>query len=158
MTLSNQVLQTIDQWGTFADEPHALAVSSERVVLTGEVVTADCLSCSLTRLHLEPRSRRELTAEELTEWGDRLAHRVRYLLEAVETVEHDASSGKLLLRSTPPEQKSAATLYYELILESPGQLTLERCRIQDKVRTTEPMHLTRQVLEKLLDDLDATAP
>lgn len=160
MTLGLHAVRTLDKWGSFADEPHTLAVSSERFVLRAEVVTADHLSCSIRELRMEPHAPLQLTADQLSQWAARIAKQVRYLLEAIETVELDKATGRLLLRSVPPEKKSGATLYYELLLEAPGRLTIQRHRVGDQERcgTGEPMHLTRQLLEKLLDDLVATAP
>jgi hypothetical protein len=111
-------------------------------------------------LRVKQRNISPLRPDELQAWGDRVAKRVRYLLEAIETVELDAAHGRLLLRSAPPERKpDGVVLYYELVLESEGILTIERRRFDptDRSRSREPLHCTRELLEKLIDDLAATA-
>jgi hypothetical protein len=119
------------------------------------------LSCSLSGLRLRLREPAALDPEDLKQWGDRIAGRIRYLLEALETVELDVPQGKLLLRSTPPEKRpDGSVLYYELQLSSAGELELSRRRYDGAARAVAPdrMHVTREVLQKLLNDLASTAP
>ena len=161
MTLGQKAIATLEEWGAFTDDRRSLTVEADRFTIVGEVTAADKLSCSLSELRLQPRQPAQLTVDQLKAWGQRIAGRIRYMLEAIETVELDASQGRLLLRSTPPEKKpDGSVLYYELLLESSGQLRLERRRFdpQHPDRNRMPLHCTREVLEKLVYDLAATAP
>lgn len=161
MTLGQKAISMLDEWGAFTDDRRTLVVEGDRFSLVGEVTAADKLSCSLGELRLRPRTPAQLTSDQLKAWGERIAVRVRYMLEAIETVELDAARGRLLLRSTPPEKKAdGSVLYYELLLESTSQLLLERHRFNSRQRnrTRVPLHCTRELLEKLLDDLAAAAP
>jgi hypothetical protein len=159
MKLGQKAIRVLEKWGAFKDDRRSLVVESDRLSIVGEVTAADELSCSISQLRLEPRAEGQLSNDQLGAWGDRVAKRVRYLLEAIETVELDAPHGRLLLRSAPPEKKPDGTVfYYELRLESSGKLCLERRRFepQNRSRTPEAMHCTRELLEKLIDDLAAT--
>jgi hypothetical protein len=159
MKLGSKAIQQLAEWGAFQNEHRDLKVENDQCAITGQVSAADNLSCSLGQLRLTPRAERRLTAEELEAWGTRVAKRVRYMLEAIETVELDRPHGRLLLRSTPPEKKADGSVYYyELQLNATGMLAFERRRFDPKsrARAAEPMHCTRELLEKLVDDLAAS--
>ena len=161
MKLGHKAIATLRDWGAFAADRRSLVIEGDKFSITGDVTAAEKMSCSLSHLRLQLRQPAQLTADQLKAWGERIASRVRYLLEAIETVELDAPQGRLLLRSTPPEKKSnGAVLYYELLLETSGQLRLGRYRfnVADRSRTPEPLHCTHELLEKLIDDLIASAP
>lgn len=161
MKPGQKAIAILEKWGAFTDDRRSLVVEADRCSILAEVTAVDKLSCSLSELRIEPRQPARLAAEQLRAWGERLATRVRYLLEAIETVELDASQGRLLLRSTPPEKKPDGTvLYYELLLESCGRLRLERRRFHagQQGRSNESLHCTRELLEKLVNDLAATVP
>ena len=161
MTLGQKAIATLEEWGAFTDDRRTLVVEGDQFSIVGEVTAADRLSCSISQLRVEPRDPAHLSSDQLKAWGKRIATHVRYLLEAIETVELDAKQGRLLLRSTPPEKNpDGSVLYYELLLESSGKLQLERRRFNpaDRSRTPELIHCTREVLEKLVGDLATTRP
>jgi len=160
MNLGQQAMTILDRWGSFEGE-RRLEVAGDGISIQGEITAADKLSCSLRGLRLSAPGTRALEAGELDAWGERIAARIRYLLEALETVELDSGQGKLLLRSTPPEKLPDGTvLYYELRLSSSGELDLTRHRYDPAARgrSAEPIHATRELLGKLFNDLAATAP
>ena len=161
MKLGQKAIEMLEKWGAFTDDRRSLVVEGGKFSIMGEVTAADKLSCSLSHLRIEPRVPQQLESDQLRAWGGRIAKRIRYLLEAIETVELDAPKGRLLLRSTPPEKKpNGSVFYYELLLEATGSLRLERFRFDaaSRARAPEPIHCTRELLEKLVDDLVATAP
>ena len=160
MTLGSQALSALEEMKSFTDERRELTVQSDRWAIRAEVLAADRLSCSLGEIRLESRRPAKLSAEDLRAWGQRISQRVHYMLEAIEPVEIDAGQGQLLLRSTPPEKKKGSTFYYELLLESSGRLCFSRRRFDThaRSRSAEPLHCTRELFEKLIDDLAATAP
>src|SRR5262245_13835123 len=160
MDFGQKATSILEGWGAF-DEKRRLEIEGERISVDGDVIAADRLSCSLSALRLRLREPAALGPEDLKQWGERIAGRIRYLLEALETVELDAQQGKLLLRSTPPEKRGDGTvLYYDLQLSAAGELVLSRRRYDGSARSVapEPMHVTREVLHKLVNDLAATAP
>lgn len=160
MKLGQKAIEMLDQWGAFTDDRRQLVVEDDHVTVTGEVIACDTLSCVLS--HIELRSAASAAnLEQLRAWGDRIASRVRYLLEAIESVELDTASGRLLLRSTPPERKDDGSVcYYELLLTLPGELRLNRFRFDAKTRqrAPHPIRCTRELLEKLVNDLRESAP
>jgi hypothetical protein len=161
MNLGQKAVKSLEKWGAFKDDRRSLSVEGGKLAIVAQVTAADNLSCLLSDLRLNLHNDRSLSADQLEAWGNRVAKRVRYLLEAIETVEFDAPNGRLLLRSTPPEKKSDGTvLYYELRLEATGYLSLERRRFDpnNRTRLAEPMHCTRELIEKLFNDLEATIP
>ena len=161
MKLGQKAIQTLAKWGAFTDDRRSLVVEGDKLTICGEVTAADSLSCSFAELRVQPRRAAQLSTEQLRAWGDRVAKRVRYLLEAIESVELDAPKGRLLLRSTPPEKKpDGSVFYYELLLETTGELHLTRHRFDAKHRTRTPESLvcTRELLEKLVNDLVDSAP
>jgi hypothetical protein len=160
MDLGQKATSILESWGAF-DGGRRLEIEGEGISIDGNVAAADRLSCSLSGLRLRLREPGALGPADLEQWGDRIAGRIRYLLESLEAVELDAAQGKLLLRSTPPEKRPDGTvLYYELQLSSAGELELQRRRYDAAARSVaaEPMHVTREVLQKLVNDLAATAP
>ncbi len=161
MKLGQKAIAVLEAWGAFTDDRRRLVVDGDQCSIVGEVTGADKLSCSLAELRMAPKSPAALAPDRLKAWGQAVGKRVRYLLEAIETVELDATSGQLMLRSTPPEKKDdGAVLYYELLLEARGSLTLTRRQFDPvtRSRTIVALHCTRELLEKLVDDLAATRP
>jgi hypothetical protein len=161
MKLGQKATAVLEAWGAFTDDRRRLVVDGDQCSIVGEVTAADKLSCSLAELRVEPKTPLALTPNQLGAWGQSVGKRVRYLLEAIETVELDATAGRMMLRSTPPERKDdGSVLYYELVLEATGSLVLSRRRFSppDRSCTSVALHFTRELLEKLTDDLAATRP
>ncbi len=161
MKLGQKAIAVLETWGAFTNDRRRLVVDGDQCSIVGEVTAVDKLSCSLAELRVEPETPLALTPDRLKSWGQAVGKRVRYLLEAIETVELDATAGRMMLRSTPPEKKDdGSVLYYELVLEATGALTLTRRRFSasDRSRTSVGLHFTHELLEKLADDLAATRP
>ena|SRR5438093_7614065 len=161
MDVGRQAAATLKSWGSFSGEPRTLVVTGDRFTIAVEVRAADSLGCSLAEVRVRSLQPLRLGLEQLRSWGARLSKRIRYLLEALETLEVDEAAGRLLLRSSPPETKpDGAVLYYELLLEGSGQLLLRRYRFDPATRgrTEEPIVCTRELVEKMFDDLAASAP
>ena len=152
-------LELLDEWGG-GDAPREFVIETDRLEVRIHVAAADRLGCALSSLRIGLREPDRLDSDTLTAWGKRIAQRLRYLLEDIETVELDSQEGRLLLRSSPPERKQDATLYYELLLDATGTLDLNRWRFQHETRsrTAQRLNFTREVAEKLVDDLVAVAP
>lgn len=119
---------------------------------------ADRVGCAVAGLRVEDLRSPARDAEGLRAWADRVAGRVTYLMERVAAVEVDASGGSALLRSAPPDRRGEMRSYYEVVLRSPGTLTLTRYRYHngDQTREEVPCNLTREALERLVDDLAET--
>ena len=122
----------------------------------------DRLSCSISAIRLSVPTLQNVAVDVLRKWATGLSARVTYLLENLGPLEIDPNTGKVLIRSTPPDQQPDGTKYYEIILESQsqGNFTLKRYRCEKgrAGRDTVEMHLTHEVLLKLLDDLIDSIP
>ena len=95
------------------------------------------------------------TSDELREWAQRLAQRITYLLENLQILEEDTSTHRILLRSVLPEDSKSPVAYYELVLSGDGALCMRRFsyRKEQKSKTEVPFTLTKEVLEKLINDV-----
>ena len=147
MDLGRQAASRLKSWGSFSGDPRILAVTGDRFAIAAEVRAADSLGCSLAEVRLRSLQSLQLGLEQLRNWGARLSKRIRYLL--------------LLLRSSPPETKpDGAVFYYEVLLEGSGQLLLRRYRFDPttRERADEAIVCTRELVEKMFDDLAASAP
>ena len=102
----------------------------------------------------------DLSAEALRAWGDRLAARVTYLMEPLVVQEVDAEAGEAELRSQAPTPRADRKSFYEVRLRREGALHLRRLAFDDATRRRGlvPCQMTLEVLERLADDLVASAP
>ncbi len=100
------------------------------------------------------------SAVDLRAWGDRLAARLTYLMEPLVVIEVDAEGGEAELRSKSPTTRDEVRAYYEVRLRREGTLHLRRVAYDpaDRRRKAVACQLTREALERLADDLVATAP
>ena len=91
-------------------------------------------------------------------WGDRLADRVTYLMEPLKVLEVDASGGEVQIRSQSPTTRDDQRSYYEVRLFKQGTLRMERFAFDEASRRRRriPCQFTREVLERLADDLAAS--
>lgn len=103
--------------------------------------------------------RPERSLDELRAWGDRLAARVTYLMEPLTVLEADGVGVEVTLRSQSPTPRNDRRSFYEIRLDRSGTLTLQRLGFDDQTRRRQvvPCQLSREVLERLADDLTATA-
>ena len=101
----------------------------------------------------------ERSAEALRAWAEKLSARVTYLMEPLVVLEVDARAGEVELRSQPPTARGELRSYYEVRLTKQGTLRLSRVVFDDATRRRRPApcQMTREVLERLTDDLVACA-
>jgi hypothetical protein len=132
-----------------------VALEAEGFRVQFRVEAADRVGCAVAGLRLEDLRASARDADALKAWADRLTGRVTYLMEKIAVIEVDATGGSALLRSAPPGLREEARFYYEAVLRRPGTLTLTRYRYHqgDRARTEVPCNLTREVFERLVDDL-----
>jgi hypothetical protein len=142
---------------------HTVAIpGTAPVAVALEVTAVDALSCALREVRLDAPHLATAGFDVLRDWAARLCGRITYLLENIGALEFDESAGTVLIRSTPPDRQTAGNQYYEILLQSSGngQFALRRFRTE-KGRTDRDqvdMHLTHQVVEKLVNDLADTLP
>lgn len=136
-----------------AQGPHTLTLSLQRHSPVG--VELDGLSFRVGRM-----GSGEYSLDELTAWADRVARQVTYLMEDLVLIEADATGVEVELRSQKPTARHDQRLYYEARLDRTGCLRLSRVRFDESTRrrSETPFQLTSETLERLTDDLVATAP
>ena len=87
-----------------------------------------------------------------------LAGRVTYLMEPLKVLEVDAAGGEVHIRSQSPTARADQRGYYEMRLFRQGTLRMQRFTFDDTTRQRKqsPCQLTREVLERLADDIVAS--
>lgn len=117
---------------------------------------ANPIAAEADELVFETCSTRSL--DDLNAWADRLATRVTYLLEPLALLESDAAGTVVELRSRKPAVRPGVRSYDQVRLDDSGRLSLTRHAFQeaDRTRRQTPFTLSREVLERLVDDLVAT--
>jgi len=90
----------------------------------------------------------------LTRWAHALTQRITYLMEPLRILEIDTEDRHIELRSPQPTQRQGGRFYYQALLDHSGLLTLKRFRFDeaDRKRDQVPMQLTRETLERLMED------
>ena len=82
-----------------------------------------------------------------------------YLLEPLKVLEIDAGGGEVQIRSKSPSARADQRGFYEVRLFKQGMLRMERFVVDDATRQRRrtPCQFTREVLERLADDIAASA-
>lgn len=99
------------------------------------------------------------TISELKTWADRIAARITYLMEPLVVLEADTEGVTVELRSQTPTPRDGLRSYFEVRIDRHGLVKLERLAYDDSTRSRSavPFQLSREVLERLADDLVATS-
>lgn len=137
-----------------ADEaPHRMEVAARQLSAIG--VEVDAIDFWADR----PPGQPDRTIHELQLWADRLAAKITYLMEPLVVIEVDAQGVEIEMRSQAPTVRQGLRAYYEARLDRTGHLRISRRGYSQATRTTAdvPFQLTSEVLERLADDLVATA-
>jgi hypothetical protein len=158
MTLSQKLADVLD---TIQPDvlPFLASVQDGRHELSLELTAAGPVGLAFDALNFSAPATPELNAEALRAWADRLAARVTYLMEPLVVVELDPVAGEAELRSQSPTARGDLNAYYEIRLNTSGVLRLSRVVFDAATRRRRPApcQLTREVLERLTDDLVACA-
>ncbi len=160
--LSREIAAAVDAAPASGPFPYGVTVESEtrdgraRVNLT--LQANGPVGLAFDTLQFE-RLDADLDVPALQAWGDRLARRVTYLMEPLVVLEVDPVGGEVELRSQAPTSRASKRTYYEIRLSRPGRLNLRRVAFDESTRTRSsiPCQLTREVLERLVEDMAATA-
>jgi len=146
------VLETLDSPDAV---PFLATVQDGRHELALELIAVGPVGLAFDALNFSAPAAPALTAEALRAWADRLAARVTYLMEPLVVVELDSVAGEAELRSQSPTARGDLNAYYEVRLNHSGALRLSRVVFDAATRRRRPApcQLTREVLERLADDL-----
>ena len=160
MNLSRKIAAALDENTKVHLPPCVVTVEEGAHRLTLNLTAIDTVGLAFDSMEFAATDRTDWTPESLRSWGDRLAGRVTYLMEPFRVLEVDAEGGEVCLRSQSPTSRDQKRSYYEIRLGKGGTLRLER-RIFDetsRARDRAACQLTREVLERLADDIVASLP
>lgn len=157
MSLSRKIAAALDELegrdlpatAEVADGPHTLSL---------EVAAAAPVGLEAAGLTFRaPGPDRSLA--ELRAWGERVASRVTYLMEPLRVHEADEAGVEVALRSVQPTSRPGRRSFFEARLSREGTLRLGRYAVDEATGRRGParFQLTRETLERLSDDLAATA-
>ncbi len=124
-------------------------------VIKMALVELDSIGCAFTEIEYSGTHLESLSPPQLRRLGRRLAEKVNYLMEPIRAIEFDLEESTLQLRSERPQQHDSGRRYYE-ILARPASLHL--CRYEKATgmkRQRVPAQLTREVLLRLVGDLES---
>lgn len=159
MTLSRKIAAALDQHGRDPNLPTTLSVDDGPNRLALDLTALDSVGVAFDALEFATTARPEWSTDELTAWGERIAQRVTYLMEPLKVVEIDADQGEVQIRSDGPTPRAEHRSYYEVLLGRSGTCRLHRFTFDETTRRRQraSCNLTREVLERLIDDIAATA-
>jgi hypothetical protein len=158
MSLSKKIAAALDENTKAYVLPCTVTVEQGTNRLTLHLTALDAVGLALTALEYATTSRPEWSSAALKEWGDRLSKRVTYLMEPLKVLEIDPGGGEVQIRSQSPTPRAEERGYYELRLYRNGALRLERFVFDAAARQRRqtPCQFTREVLERLADDITAS--
>ena len=160
MSLSQKIAAALDDLATTSAPPRAITVEEgpHNIDLPVGVATSIGIECAGFDFHVADRS--GLSLDDLRGWGDRLVKKVTYLMEPLAVHEADALGHEVVLRSATPTAKPDRKSYYEVRLKGEGLMKFGRVAFPEGggKRGPIPCHFTNEVVERLVDDLVATAP
>jgi hypothetical protein len=158
MSLSQKIAAALDENTKAYVLPCSVTVEEATSKLTLHLVALDTVGLALQSLEFATTNPREWSSDALKGWGERFAGRVTYLMEPLKVLEVDAHGGEVQVRSQAPTPRDAARGYYEVRLFRTGGLRMERFIFDEatRQRRATPFQLTREVLERLADDIAAS--
>ena len=155
MTLSKKIAAALDENTRAYVMPCTVTLDDGPHRVTLHLTALDSVGVAFSSLEFATSSRAEWTSEALTQWGNRLSSRITYLMEPLKVLEIDAGGGEVQLRSQSPTARDAARGYYEMRLFRQGTLRMQRFSFDEasRQRRESPCQVTREVLERLADDI-----
>jgi hypothetical protein len=158
MSLSRKIADALDDQGGTVVTPTVLHAEDGPFQMTIRYDLASPVGLRCQSLDFVAASAANRSLDELRAWAQRLASRASYLMEPLKFVEADALANEVLLRSDGPTPRQGRRAFYELRIQSPGTVRLSRVSFDETSRRREPesFQLTREALERLVDDLVTT--
>jgi len=159
MTLSRKIAAALDESTRVFNLPCTITVDEGPNRITLDLTALDSVGVAFDALEFAATDRNDWSSHDLNAWGERLAKRVTYLMEPLRVLEIDAGGGEVQIRSDAPTPRAETRGYYEVRLNRQGTCRLERYVYDeaDRQRRRTACHLTREVVERLADDIAATS-
>jgi hypothetical protein len=158
MSLSRKIADAVDSVAAGAPLPLTIGADEGTSRIELSLTESGPVGLAFEGLDYARSGVAELSTDALRGWGDRLAARLTYLMEPLVVLEVDAQAGEAELRSQSPTPRGERRSFYEVRLRRDASLHLRRVAFLDQARTrqTVPCQMTREVLERLADDLAAS--
>ncbi len=158
MNLNQKIAAALDGGPDHSSLPSDLTIDGGSHRLTLHLTASGPVGLAFDTLDFASTADVSWSPVKVREVGDRIASRVTYLMEPLVVLEHDPVSGDVELRSHAPTARGDQRSYYELRLNSHGALRLSRVAFDEATRRRRPAscQMTREVLERLADDLAAS--
>jgi hypothetical protein len=155
MSLSKKIAAALDENTRAYVLPCTVTIEDTPHRVTLHLTALDTVGLAFSSFEFATSSRAEWTSEALNEWGTRLAGRITYLMEPLKVLEIDAGGGEVQIRSQSPTARDDQRGYYEMRLFRQGILRMQRFIFDEttRQRSQSPCQLTREVLERLADDI-----
>jgi hypothetical protein len=159
MTLSRKIAAALDENTRAYVPPCTVTVEDGPNRLTLKLTALDTVGVAFESLEYVATDRREWSSDALRAWGERLAARVTYLLEPLKVLEIEPQGGEVQIRSHSPTPRADQHGFYEVRLHRQGTLFMVRYVFDEVTRRRRqtPCQLTREVLERLADDIVGSA-
>ena len=159
MSLSQKIAAALDENTRAYVLPCTVTVDDGPHRLTLHLTALDTVGLAFDSLEFVATDRPDWSSEALNDWGERLAARITYLMEPLKVLEIDAGGGRGSDPQPDPDRpRRPARLLRDAALPAGhaahGAVRLRR-RHPPAPRT--PCQLTREVLERLADDIAASA-
>jgi len=159
MSLSKKIAAALDENTKAYVLPCTVTVEASPNRLTLNLTALDTVGLALSTMEYANTSKTEWTSDALKQWGERLSKKVTYLMEPLRVLEVNDQEGEVQMRSHSPTPRDQERAYYEMRLFREGSLRMERFVYDDTTRQRRqvPCQLTRETLERLADDIAASA-
>ena len=159
MSPSQKIAAALDENTRAYVLPCTVTVEDGPNRFTFNLTALDSVGVAFDSMEFATTDRQDWTSQALNAWGERLAARVTYLLEPLKVLEIDSGGGEVQIRSQAPSARAEQRGFYEVRLFKNGRLRMERFVFEDATRQRRrtPCQFTREVVERLADDISASA-
>jgi hypothetical protein len=160
MSLSQKIAAEVDDLVKTCAPPQSVTAEEGPHTIDLPIGRATAIGVECAGFEFRVANHDAMSINDLKSWGNRIAAKVTYLMEPLALQEADTVAGEVLLRSASPTPKPDRRSYYEVRLKGSGAMRFDRIAFDEATRQRgpTPCHFTNEVVERLVDDLVATAP
>ncbi|MDP7018067.1 MAG: hypothetical protein QGG36_19845 [Pirellulaceae bacterium] len=139
-------------------DAHVLTLDAAGGRLRCELAAVDSIGCAAREIEWRTDALAGAGVDRLRAIADQLVARTTYLLESLEVLEIDRERAVLQLRSSKPDQRDGARMYYEVVVEAGGAIHLHRYqKTPGEPRSAVEFFMTREVLGRIAVDMAETS-
>lgn len=154
MDLRSDIQAQIDQYLQHPSPPCRIHVAASQGELSAELTEVGRLGCELWAIELIASSSNSVPADLYQRAAEKMAARVRYLIEPLQVHEVDSEQGVAQVRSHPPKRDHDAIRYFEATVARAGTIELRRYeKLPNASRRQIAATVTIEVLHQLATDL-----